>query len=315
MTTVMRRGLGAGLLAVAFQASASVGAQGGLEVLRAQGNVFVVVGPGGNTTLQVGADGPLVVDTQPASLSTRVLEVVAGLSQRPIRHIVLTSGGDQQAGGAASLSKAGRYIRVIDSIDPRGLDARASIMAHVNVLSRMTTEKAPSDATPTDTYFAAEWSLFANGEAVQLFHVPAAHSDGDTIVFFRRSDVVSTGAIFDAAGYPRFDPRGGGTIDGIIEGLNRVLDIAVPAVNQDGGTVVIPGRGRLSDETDVANYRDMVTIVRDRVRHLRSKGMSLEQIKKVKLTADYDGLYGRRDEWTADMFVEAIYRDMGKVER
>ena len=315
MTAVMRRGLGAGLLAVAFQASAPVGAQGGLDVLPAQGSVFVVVGPGGNTTVQVGADGPLVVDTQPASLSTRVLEVVAGLSPRPIRHIVLTSGGDQQAGGAAALAKAGRYIRVIDAIDPRGLDARASIMAHVNVLSRMTTEQAPSDATPTDTYFAAEWSLFANGEAVQLVHIPAAHSDGDTIVFFRRSDVVSTGAIFDAAGYPRFDPRVGGTIDGIIEGLNRVLDIAVPAANQDGGTVVIPGRGRLSDETDVANYRDMVTIVRDRVRHLRSKGTSLEQIKKAKLTSDYDGLYGRRDEWTADMFVEAIYRDVAKVER
>ena len=315
MTTVMRRGFVAGLLTVAFQVSVPVAAQGGLEMLRAQGNVFVVVGPGGNTTVQVGADGPLVVDTQPASLSTRVLEVVAGLSPRPIRHIILTSGGDQQAGGAASLSQAGRYIRVIDSIDPRGLDARASIMAHVNVLNRMTEENAPSESRPTDTYLAPEWPLFVNGEAVQLIHVPAAHSDGDTIVFFRRSDVVSTGAIFDAGGYPRFDPRRGGSIDGIIEGLNRVLDITIPASNQDGGTVVIPGRGRLSDETDVANYRDMATIIRDRVRHLRSKGLTLEQVKKAKLTADYDGLFGQRAEWTGDMFVEAIYRDAGKARR
>ena len=315
MTTVMRRGFVAGLLTVAFQVSVPVAAQGGLEVLRAQGNVFVVVGPGGNTTVQVGADGPLVVDTQPASLSTRVLEVVAALSPRPIRHIILTSGGDQQAGGAASLSQAGRYIRVIDSIDPRGLDARASIMAHVNVLNRMTEENAPSESRPTDTYFAPEWPLFVNGEAVQLMHISAAHSDGDTIVFFRRSDVVSTGAIFDAGGYPRFDPRRGGSIDGIIEGLNRVLDITIPASNQDGGTVVVPGRGRLSDETDVANYRDMATIIRDRVRHLRSKGLTLEQVKKAKLTSDYDGLFGQRAEWTGDMFVEAIYRDAGKARR
>jgi len=192
---------------------------------------------------------------------------------------------------------------------------RASIFAHVNVLNRMTEASASSESQPTDTYFAPEWPLFVNGEAVQLIHIPAAHSDGDTIVFFRRSDVVSTGAIFDAAGYPQFDPRQGGTIDGVIEGLNRVLDITIPASNQDGGTVVIPGRGRLSDETDVANYRDMATIVRDRVRHLRSKGMSLEQVKKTKPTSDYDGLYGRRADWTADMFVEAIYRDAGKAAR
>jgi glyoxylase-like metal-dependent hydrolase (beta-lactamase superfamily II) len=315
MTATVRFGLLAGVLAVSFQSLAVVTAQATLERLRAQGNVFVLVGPGGNTTVQVGSDGPVVVDTQPSSLSARVLEEVAGLSPRPIRHIVLTSGGEEQAGGAAALSKAGRYIRVIDSVDPRGIDVRASIFAHVNVLNRMTEENAPSESRPTDTYLAPEWPLFVNGEAVQLIHVPAAHSDGDTIVFFRRSDVVSTGAIFDAGGYPRFDPRRGGTIDGIIEGLNRVLDITIAASNQDGGTVVVPGRGRLSDETDVANYRDMATIVRDRVRHLRSKGMSLEQVKKAKVTSDYDGLYGRRADWTADMFVEAIYRDTGKAAR
>jgi glyoxylase-like metal-dependent hydrolase (beta-lactamase superfamily II) len=168
----------------------------------------------------------------------------------------------------------------------------------------------PSDSWPTETYFVSEWSLFSNGEAVQLFHVPAAHSDGDTIVFFRRSDVVSTGAIFDAAGYPRFDPSRGGGIDGIIEGLNRVLDLTVPGENQEGGTVVIPGRGRLCDETDVANYRDMVTIVRDRVRALVAKGLTLDEVTRAKPTSDYDGIYGGQREWSGDMFVEAIYRDV-----
>lgn len=302
-----------GLITVALTAaSVLLRAQGDLQVLPVQGNVFVLASPAGNTTVQVGPEGPLLVDTQPVAMSARVLEVVRTLSPRPIRHIVLTSGGDQQAGGAAHLAKAGRYIRVIDSIDPRGIDARSSIIAHVNVLNRMTAAKVPSESWPTDTYFVSEWSLFSNGEAVQLFHVPAAHTDGDTIVFFRRSDVVCTGAIFDATGYPRFDPALGGGIDGIIEGLNRVLDITVAGENQEGGTVVIPGRGRLSDETDVANYRDMVVIVRDRVRAMVAKGMSLDAVKRAGPTSDYDGLYAGRREWTSDMFVEAIYRDVGR---
>ena len=200
----------------------------------------------------------------------------------------------------------------MDSIDPRGLDARASIIAHVNVLARMTSDKTLSDSWPTDTYFTSEWPLFSNGEAVQLFHIPAAHSDGDTIVFFRRSDVVSTGAIFDATAYPRFDPHRGGSIAGIIEGLNRVLDITVAGENQEGGTVVVPGRGRLSDETDVANYRDMVTIIRDRIRDMVMKGMSLDQVKRARPTSDYDGLYDTRRDWTSEMFVEAVYRDVSR---
>jgi cyclase len=285
---------------------------GSLEVLPAQGNVHVLAAAGGNTTVQIGSEGPLVVDTQPATLSEKVIEAVRHLSPRPIRHIVLTSGGDQQAGGAAKLSKAGRYIRVIDTIDPRGIDIRASIMAHLNVLNRMNADNVPSDSWPTDTYFTPEWSIFSNGEAVQLVHVESAHSDGDTIVFFRRSDVISTGAIFDASGYPRFDPARGGSIAGVIEGLNRVLDIAVPGENQEGGTVIVPGRGRLSDETDVANYRDMVTIIRDRLRAMVTKGMSLEQVQQAKPTSDYDALFEARNDWTREMFVDAIYRDLMK---
>jgi glyoxylase-like metal-dependent hydrolase (beta-lactamase superfamily II) len=298
------------VVASAGVARSGIDAQGALEVLPVQGQVHVLVGPDGNTTVQVGSDGPLIVDAQPAAMSPRVLEAVRGLSPRPIRHVVLTSGGEQQAGGAANLSKAGRYVRVIDSIDPRGFDVRASIIAHVNVLNRMSAANVPSDSWPTDTYFTTEWSLFSNGEAVQLFHVAAASGDGDSLVFFRRSDVVSTGAIFDATGYPRFDPDRGGSIAGVIEGLNRVLDLTVPGENQEGGTAVIPGRGRLGDETDVANYRDMVTIIRDRVRAMVERGLSLEQIRRAKPTSDYDGLFERRNDWTSDMFIDAIYRDL-----
>ena len=292
--------------------SARAGAQRDLEVLPVQGDVFVLAGPAGNTTVQIGPEGPLLVDIQPAALSDRVLEAVEALTPRPIRHIILTSASDSSpAGGVGRLAEAGRYVRVIDSIDPRGLDTRASIIAHVNVLEQMTSGGVPSDSWPTDTYFTSEWALFSNGEAVRLLHVPAAHTDGDTIVFFRRSDVVSTGAIYDAAAYPRFDPGDGGSIDGIIEALTLVLDLTIAGEGQQGGTVVVPGRGRLSDETDVANYRDMVTIIRDRIRALIAQGRSLDQVKAARPTFDYDALYGSTEgDWTAERFVEAIYRDL-----
>jgi len=306
----------AALALMACAAVAVPAAQQRLEVLPVQGNVFVIVGPFGNTTVQVGPEGPLVVDTQPAALSGAVLDAIRSLTPQPIRHIVLTSGDDQASGGAGTLSKAGRYVRVIDSIDPRGSDVRASIIAHLNVLNRMNAAKVPSDTWPTDTYFTNLWTLFSNGEAVRFIHVPAGHTDGDTMVFFRRSDVISAGAIFDTTAYPRFDPDRGGSIAGVLDALNRVVEIAVSGESQQGGTVIVPGRGRLSDQTEVANYRDMATIVRDRVRDALQKGRSLDDVKGAKLTLDYDGLFDvGADGWNGARFVEAIYRDLSRRTR
>jgi glyoxylase-like metal-dependent hydrolase (beta-lactamase superfamily II) len=168
----------------------------------------------------------------------------------------------------------------------------------------------PVEAWPSDTYFTASWELFVNGEAIQLLHVPEAHTDGDTMVFFRRSDVISTGDIFNTDRYPVFDPATGG-INGIIEGLNLILDITIPGENQEGGTVVIPGHGRLSDETDVANYRDMVTIVRDRVQAMIADGKTMAEVQAARPTRDYDGSYSNRSiRWTGEQFVEAVYLDL-----
>jgi glyoxylase-like metal-dependent hydrolase (beta-lactamase superfamily II) len=311
--TMMRR---ASSVLLAFAVMTAVTAQQRLETLPVQSSVFVIVGPGGNSTVQIGPEGALVVDAQPAALSGAVLDAVRSLTAQPIRHVVLTSGDDQAAGGAGALSKAGRYVRVIDSIDPRGSDTRASIIAHLNVLNRMNATKAPSDIWPTDTYFTVQWTLFSNGEAVRFIHVPAGHTDGDTMVFFRRSDVISTGAIFDTTSYPRFDLDRGGSIAGVLDALNRVVEIAVAGESQQGGTVIVPGRGRLSDQTDVANYRDMATIVRDRVRDHIEKGHSLEQVKRAKPTLDYDGLFdAQADGWNGERFVEAIYRDLTRRAR
>jgi glyoxylase-like metal-dependent hydrolase (beta-lactamase superfamily II) len=305
---------------LASACAASAVAQGELDVLPAQGNVFMIAGPGGNTTVQIGHEAVVVVDTQTTAASDELLSAIAKLSSKPIRHIINTSADAEHTGGNDALSRAGTYVRLIDTFDPRGSRSDAAIIAHVNVLGRMssptgTAAPAPAASWPSDTYFTEEWALFVNGEAIQLIHVPEAHTDGDTIVFFRRSDVIATGDIYSTSRYPRFDAEQGGRIAGIIEGLNRILDIAIPGENQEGGTVVIPGHGRLSDETEVANYRDMVTIVRDRVAAMVAAGMTLEQVQAARPTSDYDGIYDDPNGWTAAMFVAAVYRDLARAPR
>jgi glyoxylase-like metal-dependent hydrolase (beta-lactamase superfamily II) len=290
-------------------------AQADLEILPAQGNVFMIAGPGGNTAVQIGHEAVVVVDTQTAAVSDELLAAIAKLSSKPIRHVINTSVDAEHTGGNAALSRAGKYVRLIDTFDPRGSRSDAAIIAHVNVLGRMssptgTEPPAEAAAWPSDTYFTDDWALFVNGEALQLIHVPQAHTDGDTIVFFRRSDVIATGDIYSTSRYPRFDSKKGGSVAGVVEGLNRILDIAIPGENQEGGTVVIPGHGRLSDETEVANYRDMLTIVRDRITAMIEAGMTLEQVQKAKPTSDYDGIYDDPNGWTAAMFVAAMYRDL-----
>ncbi len=290
-------------------------ADAALEHLHVQGNVHMIAGPGGNTAVQVGPEAVVIVDTQTAEVSAELLAIVEGLSPTPIRDLIVTSADPDHCGGNAALSSAGTYVRLIDSFDPRGSDTDASIIAHVNVLATMSSPapdgtEIPSAAWPTDTYFTEEWAVFVNGEAIELLHVPMAHTDGDTMVFFRRSDVVSAGDIFNMDRYPSFDIAAGG-IDGIIEGLNLILDVAIAGENQEGGTVVIPGHGRLADETDVANYRDMVTIIRDRVAAMIDDGATLAAVTAAGLSRDYDGNYSSPWRgWTGEQFVEAIYRDL-----
>lgn len=291
-------------------------AETGFEVLPAQGNVHMVAGPGGNTAVQTGHEAVVVVDTQTRDAGEDLLAVIAQLSPEPIRHIINTSARVEHTGGNEALSAAGTYVRLIDTFDPRGLDHNASIMSHVNVLASMSApigEEAsrPEGAWPTDTYFTEEWALYVNKEGIRLLHVPAAVTDGDTIVFFRRSDVISTGDIFNTDRYPFFDASQGGSIKGVIEGLNLILDLAIAGENQTGGTVIIPGHGRLSDETDVANYRDMTTIIYERIAAMVAAGKSLDEILAAGPTRDYDGLYDKTEHgWSGATLVEEIYLDL-----
>ena len=310
------RGNLAAPLAAANFASARVAAVGnaGIEVLPVRGNIYMLSVEGRNITLSVGPEGVLLVDAGLAAWAPKIIAEIQKLSNKPIRCVIDTSADEDHAGGNAAVAKIGRPVGAGGAgsalfADIAGAEPRADVYARIEVLNRMAA--APADGWPTSTYFNDSKELFFNDEAVQIIHQPAAHSDGDSIVFFRRSDVLSTGDLFDTTGYPRIDVERGGTIQGIVDGLNRILDITIPAAQQEGGTMVIPGHGRLCDEADVVEYRDMVTILRDRIQDMKRKGMTVDQVKAARPTRDYDGRYGATSgSWTTDMFIEAVYRTL-----
>ena len=290
-----------------------------IHVLAAQGNVYMLVGPGGNITVQAGNDGVLLVDTQFAPLADKIVAAIRTLSKGPIRYIVDTHYHGDHTGGNEALRKAGSTITGGNvSADIRDSAEGAQIIAHQNVMKRMSAPTGaqaptPSAAWPTDTYLGDEKDLFFNGEGIQVIHIPNAHTDGDSIVFFRRSDVISTGDLFTTTSYPVVDLDAGGNIQGVLAGLQKIVDLIIPVYGQEGGTLVIPGHGRLCDLGDVLEYREMTTIIRDRVQDMVNKGMTLEQVKAAKPTLDYDPLYGSDSGfWTTDKFVEAVYKSLKK---
>jgi cyclase len=282
----------------------------GLRLRPVQGNVYMLSGAGANIAVQVGSDGVLLVDSGRTDTANAVVAAVRQLTSAPIRLIINTAGDADHAGGNDAVGRAGR--RLTSAIDGGGDIPGAAILAHQAVMDRLIREGAPECAYPTSTYdvFPTR-SLFHNGEGIELRHIASAHSDGDSLVFFRRSDVVSAGEIFNANLYPFVDLEHGGSVNGVIAGLNELLEITIPALKQEGGTYVIPAHGHVSDEADVSEYRDMVTIVRDRVRALIARKMTLEQVKAERPTLDYDGRYGGTEgPSTPDHFIEAVYKSL-----
>jgi cyclase len=279
-----------------------------LTMAPVQGSVYVLMGDGGNITVQVGKDGVMLVDTGFAPLAPKAMAEIRKLSSGPVRWIVITHVHGDHTGGIGAIAKLGMTG---ESIGP------PRIIAQSNVLNRMTgpqpnnAPKIPESEWPNDEYFLPTKDFFFNGEAVVVYHVPDAHTDGDSLVFFRRSDVISTGDVFTPGSYPIIDLARGGSVEGEIKALNQIIDITVPAKYQEGGTLVIPGHGRLCDEADVVEYRNMLTVIRDRFRSMIKKDMTLEQVKAAKPTLDYDGQYGATTGfWTTDMFVEAVYKSL-----
>ncbi len=287
-----------------------------MTVLPVQGNVYLLASAIGNTTVQVGDHSVLVVDTQTAPLSQKILAAIRQISNKPIRYIVNTSADANHIGGNPTIAKAGNTISGQGVIGEQN-SSGAAIIAHENVLARVsapTGAKSPFafEFWPTETFPTSEYQIF-NGEGIEVIHEPAAHTDGDSIVFFRRSDVISTGELFSMTNYPVINHESGGSTAGLLAALNHILRMAIPRYEVEGGTYIVPARGRICDQSEVMEYRDMVTIIRDRIQDLIKEGKTLEEVQAARPTLDYDGRYGAPNgSWTKEMFIEAIYKDLKK---
>ncbi len=287
--------------------------------LHVQGNVWMIVGGPFNAAVSIGNDGVLVVDTLVEPLADKFLAEIRKLAgDKPIRYIINTHFHADHTGGNAKVTAAGQSIVAGNFAAQVGQDAanQANVLAHENAQLRMMSDLKPAPpfiAMPTDTFFTDSKDLFFNGEAVQILHQPAAHTDGDVIVFFRKSDVIVAGDVYINTTFPIVQIDQGGSYQGIIDALNRIIDLTVPAEKQEGGTYVIPGHGHLADEADVVEYRDMSTILRDRFLDAIKKGRTLDQIKASHPVLEYEGRYGASTGfWTTDNFIEAVYHSLSQ---
>ena len=270
----------------------------GVRSMHVKGQVWAVMGGGGSVTVQVGDEGVLLVDTGSEAMSDSVraeIRKIAG--DKRVRYVINTHWHGDHTGGNVELAQ-----------EP---DQRAAILTHENVGLRLAVAGERAGSLVMDTFYGDSKSIYFNGEAIEIIHVPTAHTDGDSIVFFRGSDVVSAGDVILTRNLPLFNLEHGGSINGSIAALNRIIDITIAETRGQGGTLVIPGHGRLYDETDVVEYRDMLTILRDRIQNSVGNGRTLQQVRAERPTLEYEGVFGASTGfWTTDMFIEAAYEDL-----
>lgn len=320
----MRTRTQAGLVAVAMAAvcvlGRDVGAQGqvsggGIEAVPVRPNFFMIVGAGGNIGVQVGEDGAVIVDSGTERAAEAALAAATKLSAGPIRYIINTSAGGDHVGGNVQFARAGRTLAAPGGLGTFGQSGGAPIVATENALLRMSAPTGelppyPVAGWPTETFTGKRKTLYLNDEGIEVIAAPAAHSDGDAMVFFRRSDVVVSGEVFDVTRFPVIDIDRGGSIDGEIAALNRLIELAIPSIplpSKAGGTRIVPARGRICEQADVVEYRDMVTIVRDRVDDLMKSGKTLAQIQASSPTQGWTRRYGAD---AASAFVEGIHKSL-----
>jgi glyoxylase-like metal-dependent hydrolase (beta-lactamase superfamily II) len=299
--------------------------EGELDVVQLRPNFYVIGGAGGNIVVQIGPEGVILVDSGSKEMADKVLAAIQRITPLPIRYIISTSMDADHVGGNDRLTRAGLSILPGAVAAGAGLNddlvsnsGRASVLAHENVLTRMTEATGPQALPfahwPTKTFAFRQYSMYLNGEGIQVIHMPAAHTDGDTIVFFRRGDVIATGDIIDTTRWPFIDITRGGTVQGELDALNRLMDMSilnVPIQWNPDRTFLVPGHGHVYDKLDLLEYRDAVTTVRDRVQDLIDEGKTLAQVKAADPTLGYRSQYGAdKGEWTTDMFVEVMYNEL-----
>jgi glyoxylase-like metal-dependent hydrolase (beta-lactamase superfamily II) len=301
-----------------------------LDVLPVLGNVYLIAGAKTNVVVQIGEEGVLVVDSATSDMSEQVLKAIRVLSKRSISYVINTSFDPDRFGGNEIISNAGRNpttnspnltgpgtrVGAGGGGNQPGRQEGAIIFAHENTLNRMSAPTGESSTVPfafwpSNTFFTPKKTLSFNDEPIELHHPANAYTDGDVMVFFRHSDVIASGGIVNTLTYAPFDPKRGGSIKGVLSALNDIIDMAVPRFNQQAGTRIVPGTGRILNEADVVEYRDMITIIHDRVKLAVDKKMTLAQLRAQQPTLDYDGLYST-PALTGDMYVEAIYNELTK---
>ena len=296
----------------------------GVEALKIRPDFYMIAGAGGNIGVQIGSDGVLLVDAGTQGASDQVIAAIKKITDQPIRFILNTNADSDHVGGNAAVAKAGESIFPVSANANEFAKAMtnggaASILAPEKVLMRMsapTGAKAefPSDAWPTEAFYTERKAIYFNGEGIEILHQPSAHTDADSMIFFRRSDVVAAGDVLDTTRFPVIDVARGGSIQGEVAALNHLIDLAIPAgpfIYEPGGTYVMPGHGRICSQFDVVEYRDMVVTIRDIIDDMVHQGMTLDQIKAADPAKAYRPEYGADSgSWTTNMFVEAVYKSL-----
>lgn len=289
-------------------ALASQAAEGDLDVIQVRPNFYMIAGAGGNIGVQIGSDGVVVVNSGTGAAAPDVVAALKKITPLPIRYIINADGGPDFVGGNVALAKAG--LNVMNG------RTTAEILAHDSLLKRMSARDAkpsyPGDAWPTEAFLVNRHAFRMNDEGIEVWHTPAAHSDTDNLVLFRKSDVVVTGDIMDTTRFPIIDIASGGSIQGEIEALNKLIELTIapiPLIYKDVGTYVIPGHGRVCEQMDVVEYRDMVVVMNDNVAALIKQGKTLDQIKAAHPALAFETRYGRGPGVT-DSFIESIYKSL-----
>jgi|TARA_B110000037_G_scaffold69665_1_gene84228 cyclase len=245
------------------------------------GSVYYLEGRGGNIGLSIGEDGIIMIDDQFAPLTEKIVAAIRSLSDGEIRFLINTHVHGDHTGGNENLGNMGVLILARDEIRVR------------------LAQQAPAAALPVLTYSDAI-TIHLNGEEVYAFPVPPAHTDGDTFIHFKDSDVVHTGDVFRTTAFPVIDTNNGGTLKGTLEALGRLIGIAGP------NTKILPGHGVVSNREDVMGFRDMVLDVSGQVEDLMARNMSYDQVARADPTAAYNAQYG-----DPDRFLRALYTELG----